>query len=360
MAHVTHAPPASSASRKYARRTPERGAVYQILLKHWSTFAAQTQSPIPKLVSDEVHAFLRCGVLAHGFVRALCEKCGHEELVAFSCKRRGICGSCIARRMNEVSAHLVDFVLPEVSIRQWVASFSWRLRYLMGYDRKLASEVLSAFMQSVRDRIAWRVKRERFGLKSVEDVETGAVLFVQRFDSALRLNVHGHALALDGGYVHVNGKLEFHSLAEVTLEDVQWVAARTNKRIETILLKHGRALDDLWDVDPVGDQEPFLAECYAGAIAGRGTLRLVQGDEHDADSSKKLVAQATHVNVHAERVVDGRDRPQLEPRARRARFASLTLRAHSARCMQVHAPSTLCAISYSPFARRSRSVRHEE
>jgi hypothetical protein len=240
-----------------------------------------------------------------------------------------MCGSCIARRMSETAAHLVDSVLPEVPIRQWVASFSWRLRYLMGYDRKLASEVLSAFMQSVRDRVAWRVKRERYGLKSVTDVETGAVLFVQRFDSALRLNVHAHSMALDGGYVQTPQGLEFHRLDDVTQADVQWVAERTNKRIETILIKHGRTLDDVVDVDPVGEQDPFLAECYSGAIAGRGTLRLIQGDEHDAGSSKKLVAQATHLNVHADRVVDGRDRPQLERLCRymlRPPFAQSRLR----------------------------------
>jgi len=31
-----------------------------------------------------------------------------EELVPFSCKRRGICPSCTGRRMAELAAHLVD------------------------------------------------------------------------------------------------------------------------------------------------------------------------------------------------------------------------------------------------------------
>jgi hypothetical protein len=49
-------------------------------------------------------------------------------LVAFSCKRRGFCPSCGARRMIETSAHLVDHVIPDVSVRQWVLSFPWPLR----------------------------------------------------------------------------------------------------------------------------------------------------------------------------------------------------------------------------------------
>jgi len=34
---------------------------------------------------------------------------------------------------------------------------------------------------------------------------TGAVAFVQRFDSGLRLNVHFHVLWLDGVFAHVPG-----------------------------------------------------------------------------------------------------------------------------------------------------------
>jgi len=47
----------------------------------------------------------------------------HEHLVAFSCKRRGFCPSCGARRMAESAALLVDEVIPEQPIRQWVLSF---------------------------------------------------------------------------------------------------------------------------------------------------------------------------------------------------------------------------------------------
>jgi hypothetical protein len=41
-----------------------------------------------------------------------------SHLVAFSCKRRGFCPSCGARRMIESVAHLVDHVLPDQPIRQ--------------------------------------------------------------------------------------------------------------------------------------------------------------------------------------------------------------------------------------------------
>jgi hypothetical protein len=37
-----------------------------------------------------------------------CNGCRFEHLVAFSCKLRGFCPSCGARRMVETSAHLID------------------------------------------------------------------------------------------------------------------------------------------------------------------------------------------------------------------------------------------------------------
>jgi hypothetical protein len=49
-------------------------------------------------------------------------ECGKDELVACSCKGRGFCPSCGARRMADLAAHLVDAVLPHAPVRQWVLS----------------------------------------------------------------------------------------------------------------------------------------------------------------------------------------------------------------------------------------------
>ena len=50
--------------------------------------------------------------------RLRCDTCHAEHLLAFSCKRRGFCPSCGARRMADGAAWLVDQVLPERPIRQ--------------------------------------------------------------------------------------------------------------------------------------------------------------------------------------------------------------------------------------------------
>ena len=72
-------------------------------------------------VKDEFDALLDCGILAHGFLRMRRGDCGHDKLVAFSCKRRGFCRSCV-RPMAQTAAHLVEQVIPHVPVRQWVLS----------------------------------------------------------------------------------------------------------------------------------------------------------------------------------------------------------------------------------------------
>jgi hypothetical protein len=44
-----------------------------------------------RYVEAELRGYLRCGVFAHGFVRAHCDGWGHDVLVAFSCKARSVC-----------------------------------------------------------------------------------------------------------------------------------------------------------------------------------------------------------------------------------------------------------------------------
>jgi XTP/dITP diphosphohydrolase len=60
--------------------------------------------------------------------------------VAFSCKGRGVCPSCNARRMVEVAAHLNDHVLPPLPIRQWVLSVPKRIRPFFHHDPALLAD----------------------------------------------------------------------------------------------------------------------------------------------------------------------------------------------------------------------------
>jgi len=50
--------------------------------------------------------------------RAHCGDCGHDFLIAFSGKGRGVCPSRNTRRRAQTAAHLVDHVLPRLPVRQ--------------------------------------------------------------------------------------------------------------------------------------------------------------------------------------------------------------------------------------------------
>jgi hypothetical protein len=91
----------------------------------------------------------RCGVLAHGFLRLHCDACGRDRLLAFSCKGRAVCPSCGGRRMAGTAAHLVDRMIPEVPVRQWVLTLPYPLRYRCAWDARLTSEMLRAFLRAL-------------------------------------------------------------------------------------------------------------------------------------------------------------------------------------------------------------------
>jgi ribosomal protein S27E len=92
----------------YTRRTPEQTLLHRVVREQLETFLARAVArgqPPPRFIEQELRAYLRCGILAHGFLRLHCDDCGHDRLVAFSCKRRGFCPSCGGRRMAEALVH---------------------------------------------------------------------------------------------------------------------------------------------------------------------------------------------------------------------------------------------------------------
>ena len=198
-------------STAYEPRRPAQGALYHVVLNHFETFRAQADSMrdgegLPGFVEREFRDFLRCGWLAGGFARFQCVACGTDRLVPFSCKGRGFCPSCGGRRMAERAAHLVDHVFPPVRVRQWVLSLPHRIRYLLAWDHELCRAVVAVYLRAV---LGFLRRRARGG--GVPDGRSGAVAIVQRFGAALNLNVHVHALVLDGVFAtDGGGAVRFH------------------------------------------------------------------------------------------------------------------------------------------------------
>jgi hypothetical protein len=131
-------PPAASATAPrgaYRRHQPETTALYEVVRGNLETLYGAIEDGaiavrIPQHARKELEAYLARGRLCRGFARLRCQECGESLLVAFNCKGRGFCPSCMGRRMCATAANLIERVLPETGLRQWVLTFpfSWRRR----------------------------------------------------------------------------------------------------------------------------------------------------------------------------------------------------------------------------------------
>ncbi len=211
------------------RREPERTVLHALVRENLETFLAESQERSadgvgwPGFVEMEFRRYLDCGILANGFARVHCESCGNDLLVAFSCKRRGFCPSCNARRMHDTAAHLVDRVIPHVPVRQWVLSLPRWARWMLARDSALASRALA---------VALRAIFSSYRLRAGVGGRCGAITFVQRFGSALNLNVHFHCVVPDGVF-RENG--EFQAAAPRSDEEIHAVLALIVRRLRRFL-----------------------------------------------------------------------------------------------------------------------------
>ena len=93
---------AATPAGAYVRHDPTQTTLHALVAKHLESFLAfaaeRSGRALPRYVVEEFYGYLRCGVLAHGFGRARCSECGHDMLVAFWCKRRGVCSIGGGRR----------------------------------------------------------------------------------------------------------------------------------------------------------------------------------------------------------------------------------------------------------------------
>ena len=127
--------------------------------------------------------------------------------------------------------------------------------------RRIFARTVLAFVRAQGKR-QWRL-----------DGRSGAVCFVQRFDSGLRVNVHFHMLVLDGVYARdASGELSFTELRSPTLADLERLARQLHRRILGLLRQRG-ALPEL---DAAADDGAMLGELSAHELCVAGSVQGVQ------------------------------------------------------------------------------------
>jgi len=141
--------------------------------------------------------FLDCGLPeSAGFARVRCPLCRHEFLLALSCKMRGFCASCHAKRSVLWAEWLTEEVLLPVRHLQWVFTIPKRLRIFFLYDRSLLGDLARCTWTTVRDLY-------RAGLQDHPSVP-GMVVSIQTHGNLANWQPHIHAL-VTAGLVHRDG-----------------------------------------------------------------------------------------------------------------------------------------------------------
>jgi hypothetical protein len=273
----------------YRPRAPEQTTLYQAVSQHFEAFkvhVAEREKYLPKYVEDEFMAFLECGRLENGFARLKCKDCDHERLLAFSCKRRGFCPSCCGRRMNESEMKLVEAIIPKVPVRQWVLSLPFPIRFAASRDRKLINLLVKVFYDGVEALI-----RRKLRSKGIKKAKGGGVVFIQRIGGALNLNVHFHAIFLNGAYTTKDETATFHSLENsLTSEDVVWVTEKVALRSVRLLAKYGYLEDEhvvVQECDGVAlcDQASIAQRIAYGERSGQAVRRIRLPVHHESDKA---------------------------------------------------------------------------
>ncbi len=297
----------------YARRTPESTPLYQIVRNHLPAMLVEARAHtahgfgLPRFIEREFERYLGCGILGRGFARVRCDECATESLVAFSCKGRGVCPSCTARRMADAAAHLVDHVLPVARYRQWVWTMPRAVRYWLAKDGARITRVHALFLRAV---FAWqrRLARDR-GIAG--GGQPGAVTFVQRFGGQLNLNVHFHAVVPDGVFTqNAAGDAVFHPLPGPRDTDVLEIASKVARKVLELVADDTEAAQTGGDAVP-DDESAALAAAQAAAIDTRTLLPAVPSRRPPLLMHRRSVA-FDGFSLHAAVEIGQHDRAGLE------------------------------------------------
>lgn len=225
-------------SSVYCPRNPRDSAYYCCVEDHCERFEQVYEERFERqygffrpYVRQVIYRYLDCGILHNGFARVRCGECGHEYLLAFSCKRRHFCPSCHQKRVIEFGEWLCQEVLKAVPHRHFIFSIPKILRRYFLYDRKLLSEL---------SRCAWETLKVFFQETVSEDSAVpGAAVALQSFGDFLGFNPHLHILGTDGcfygdGMFRVAPRFETKHLEEIF-----------RHKVFKMLLSRGKITQDL-------------------------------------------------------------------------------------------------------------------
>ena len=223
--------------RGYATREPQKSDLYQLLLDNAETFLAhheQLFQPEYGYLRPEEQSTLEeliaCGDFRFGLARVKCRDCGDEMFIPLSCRRRGLCGSCAAKRQLIFTERVLEEVLPDVPCRQWTFSLPRALRVFFRFD--------SALIKGLSQIVVSEITRYVRAVTGHSDLEPGFVVVDQTFGTLPdSYHPHEHICATDGGFAP---KGVFVPLPRVRKKDVAAICDVLRHRVLAWLVRRGK------------------------------------------------------------------------------------------------------------------------
>jgi hypothetical protein len=331
----------------YAPRDPSGTVLYHVIAEPLETLLASLADDpeatgLPAYVEREFYDYLRCGILAHGFLRLGCDTCHHALLVPFSCKRRGFCPSCAGRRMAQTAAYLVERVIPWVPTRQWVVSVPIPLRYWMAGSQDLTAQVHTIIRTTIGQSYVNQAAAQGHERALLHP---GSITFIQRFGSALNVQLHFHILFLEGVYLDrtaVGLQPRFLPGAPPTDTDIAAVIQKISRRVIRLLRRLGYLEADMeppiaTGYDPLRDTAPELARTMVASVqqriafgerAGHKVRRIGSGFGSEGEAPRLTGPHCASINgfsLHANTAIPAHRRDQLEQLIRYTARGSVSL-----------------------------------
>jgi hypothetical protein len=204
----------------YRPRHPERTVLYRVLFHHFERFVAEYEERFEKaygyfrpIIKEVVEKYLDCGNPRCGFAWIRCRDCRAEHLLMFSCKTRGFCPSCHAKRLEE---WMREMLLLDVPHRQVVFTIPKMLRLFFKFKRRLLGDLC---------RCAVRALLFYFQAAAGKTLEPGVVAVIQTFGDRINFHPHLNFLVTEGGVdkagvFHRLGSFDDARLAEVFAREV--------------------------------------------------------------------------------------------------------------------------------------------
>ena len=207
----------------YRPRHPERAVLYRVLFHHFERFLTEYESRFEReygflrpIVKEVVERYLDCGNPRCGFARIRCPDCREERLLMFSCRTRGFCPSCHAKRLEEWGEWMREMLLLDVPHRQVVFTIPKRLRVFFKYKRKLLGDLC---------RLALRALTRYFEIVTGSALTPGVIAAIQTFGDRINFHPHLHFLVSEGGadeagIFHLIPRMDDARLSEIFAREV--------------------------------------------------------------------------------------------------------------------------------------------